>query len=273
MSTVIYELSDHVATLTLNRPQALNALNSVMVDDLRQATAKAAFDPQVRAVVLCAAGDHFMAGGDLKWFRDQLTVPPAERQLRFEAMIASVHAAILNLKGMGKPAIAAVHGAVAGFGMSLMMACDLVVAADNAYFTLAYATSHCPPMGVPRGRCRGRWVSSRRWRLRSSVSASLRRGLSSSVWSIACCRWRSCRPRRRRWRSVWPAGRPPRLPAPRPCSTSRWGFRWRRSYSPSSARLPLAVPTLTLPRGWRPFSNAGRPATLEPSGASSIYAC
>jgi 2-(1,2-epoxy-1,2-dihydrophenyl)acetyl-CoA isomerase len=147
MSTVIYELSDHVATLTLNRPQALNALNNLMVDDLRQATAKAAFDPQVRAVVLCAAGDHFMAGGDLKWFRDQLTVPPAERQLRFEAMIASVHAAILNLKGMGKPAIAAVHGAVAGFGMSLMMACDLVMAADNAYFTLAYSNIALSPDG------------------------------------------------------------------------------------------------------------------------------
>jgi 2-(1,2-epoxy-1,2-dihydrophenyl)acetyl-CoA isomerase len=55
-----------------------------MIDDLREASARAAFDPQVRAVVLRAAGDHFMAGGDLKWFRDQLALPPQERQLRFE---------------------------------------------------------------------------------------------------------------------------------------------------------------------------------------------
>lgn len=147
MSTVLYELSDHVATLTLNRPQSLNALNLAMIEDLRQMSARAAFDPAVRAVVLRGAGDHFMAGGDLKWFRDQLALSPQERQLRFEEMIAAVHASILNLKGMGKPAIAAVHGAVAGFGMSLMMACDLVVAADNAYFTLAYSNIALSPDG------------------------------------------------------------------------------------------------------------------------------
>jgi 2-(1,2-epoxy-1,2-dihydrophenyl)acetyl-CoA isomerase len=72
MRTVTYELNAHVATLTLNRPEALNALNLAMIDDLRESSARAAFDPQVRAVVLRGAGDHFMAGGDLKWFRDQL---------------------------------------------------------------------------------------------------------------------------------------------------------------------------------------------------------
>jgi enoyl-CoA hydratase/carnithine racemase len=70
-----------------------------------------------------------------------------ERQQRFEALIAAVHGSVLTLKGMGKPAIAAVHGAVAGFGMSLMMACDLVVAADNAYFTLAYSNIALSPDG------------------------------------------------------------------------------------------------------------------------------
>ncbi len=147
MRTVTYELNAHVATLTLNRPEALNALNLAMIDDLREYSARAAFDPQVRAVVLRAAGDHFMAGGDLKWFRDQLALPPQERQQRFEALIAAVHGSVLTLKGMGKPAIAAVHGAVAGFGMSLMMACDLVVAADNAYFTLAYSNIALSPDG------------------------------------------------------------------------------------------------------------------------------
>jgi 2-(1,2-epoxy-1,2-dihydrophenyl)acetyl-CoA isomerase len=147
MRTVTYQLNAHVATLTLNRPEALNALNLAMIDDLREQSARAAFDPQVRAVVLRGAGDHFMAGGDLKWFRDQLTLPPQERQQRFEALIAAVHGSVLTLKGMGKPAIAAVHGAVAGFGMSLMMACDLVVAADNAYFTLAYSNIALSPDG------------------------------------------------------------------------------------------------------------------------------
>lgn len=147
MSTVIYEVSGHVATLTLNRPESLNALNLAMIDDLRTTTARAAFDPDVRAVVLRGAGDHFMAGGDLKWFRDQLAMSPQQRQIRFEEMIAVAHTSILSLKGMPKPVIATVHGAVAGFGMSLMMACDLVVAADNAYFTLAYSNIALSPDG------------------------------------------------------------------------------------------------------------------------------
>jgi 2-(1,2-epoxy-1,2-dihydrophenyl)acetyl-CoA isomerase len=93
------------------------------------------------------AGEHFMAGGDLKWFREQLALPPVDRQPRFEALIADVHASILTLKGMHKPVIAAVQGAVAGFGLSLMMAADLVIAADNAYFTLAYRHIALSPDG------------------------------------------------------------------------------------------------------------------------------
>ncbi|MBN8456075.1 MAG: enoyl-CoA hydratase/isomerase family protein [Candidatus Accumulibacter sp.] len=147
MSTVSYEVSDHVAILTLNRPQALNALDLAMIEDLREATARAAFAPEVRAVLLRAAGDHFMAGGDLRWFREQVAQPAEQRQLRFERVIADVHFAILNLKNMPKPVVAAVQGAVAGFGMSLMMACDLVVAADDAYFTLAYSNIALSPDG------------------------------------------------------------------------------------------------------------------------------
>jgi len=147
MRAVIYEVRDNIATLTLNRPASLNALNLAMIDDLRAASARAAFDPAVRAVVVRGAGEHFMAGGDLKWFREQLAVPTQERQPQFEAMIAAVHASVLSLKGMDKPVIAAVHGAVAGFGLSLMLAADLVVAADNAYFTLAYCHIALSPDG------------------------------------------------------------------------------------------------------------------------------
>jgi len=147
MSAVIYEVSDNIATLTLNRPESLNALNLAMIDELRAASARAAVDPAVRAVIVRGAGEHFMAGGDLKWFREQLGVPPQERQPQFEQMIAAVHASVLSLKGMNKPVIAAVHGAVAGFGLSLMLAADLVVAADNAYFTLAYCHIALSPDG------------------------------------------------------------------------------------------------------------------------------
>ncbi len=147
MTAVLYEITDAVATLTLNRPDSLNALNLDMIDELREATSRAAFDPEVRAVLLCGAGEHFMAGGDLKWFREQLVLPPSARQARFEALIAAVHASVLNLNGMNKPVVAAVQGAVAGFGLSLMLAADLVVAADSAYFTLAYSNIALSPDG------------------------------------------------------------------------------------------------------------------------------
>ncbi|HPP48149.1 MAG TPA: enoyl-CoA hydratase/isomerase family protein, partial [Accumulibacter sp.] len=118
MDTIEYRVQAHVATLTLNRPQALNALNQTMVNELGEATALAMHDPAVRAVLVNAAGDHFMAGGDLSWFREQLSLSATQRLTLFDAIIAAVQASILRLKTMPKPVVGAVQGAVAGFGMS-----------------------------------------------------------------------------------------------------------------------------------------------------------
>lgn len=147
MTTVIYEISDHVARLTLNRPQSLNALNLDMIEDLRLASARAEADPAVRALLITGAGEHFMAGGDLKWFREQLALPPQERQPLFERTISDVHQTTLQLRRCGKPVVAAVRGAVAGFGLSLMLAADLALAAEDTYFTLAYSNIALSPDG------------------------------------------------------------------------------------------------------------------------------
>ena len=145
--TVLYDVRDRVARLTLNRPQSLNALNLDMIEALRVASARAEADPEVRAILLCGAGEHFMAGGDLKWFREQLALPPHERQPLFERTISDVHQTTLQLRRCGKPVVAAVRGAVAGFGLSLMLAADLALAADDAYFTLAYCNIALSPDG------------------------------------------------------------------------------------------------------------------------------
>lgn len=147
MNAVTYDVCDHVATLTLNRPEAMNSVNPAMIDALLDASAMAADDPQVRAVIVRGAGKNFMAGGDLKWFREQTGLPTEDCRARFEALIGNVHTAVLNFKRMNKPVIAAVHGAVAGFGLSLMMAADLALAAENAYFTLAYSNIALSPDG------------------------------------------------------------------------------------------------------------------------------
>ena len=147
MSAVQYEVHERVATLTLNRPDSLNSVNPAMIDALLASSAEAAQDDSVRAVVLRGAGKHFMAGGDLKWFREQTGLPDAERRACFLALIDGVHASVLNFKRMDKPVIASVHGAVAGFGLSLMLAADLVLAADDAYFTMAYSNIALSPDG------------------------------------------------------------------------------------------------------------------------------
>ena len=136
-----------VATLTLSRPDALNTLDVAMMDALVAHTTSLAADPALRCVVIKGAGKHFMAGGDLNTFAQELAHLPGERQAAFTAMIERLHAAIEALQRMPAPVVASVHGAVAGFGLSLLCACDLAVAAADAYFTSAYRNIGLTPDG------------------------------------------------------------------------------------------------------------------------------
>jgi len=147
--TVKIAIDEGICTITVNRPDVLNALDRDMATSLASATRAAKANTAVRAVVICGAGDHFMAGGDLRTFSGWLSEIPdrSERRDRFESVVHEVHPTILAITGMPKPVIASVRGAVAGFGLSLMMACDLAVAADDAVFTLAYCHIGTSPDG------------------------------------------------------------------------------------------------------------------------------
>ena len=136
-----------VATLTLNRPDALNTLDLAMMDALVECTADVARDDGLRVVVLRGAGRHFMAGGDIRTFAAHLEEAPAMRSSAFQRMVERLHAAIENLHRMPHPVVCCVHGAVAGFGLSLVNACDLVIAADDAYFASAYRQIALTPDG------------------------------------------------------------------------------------------------------------------------------
>jgi 2-(1,2-epoxy-1,2-dihydrophenyl)acetyl-CoA isomerase len=114
-----------VQTITLNRPEVLNAFNRALHTALRAAL-KEASDPEVRAVVLTGAGRGFSAGQDLKEFGETPDISDALR--------GSYHPNVLAIRALEKPVIAAVNGVCAGAGLSLACVCDFRIAADNASF-------------------------------------------------------------------------------------------------------------------------------------------
>ena len=144
---VLLARSGPVATLTLNRPDALNVLDEAMVDALIPATAEVAADASIRVLVVRGAGKHFMAGGDIRTFARESSRPADERQRVFQRLVERIHVAVETLARMPQPVVARVQGAVAGFGLSLMNACDLAIASDDAYFAAGYRQIGITPDG------------------------------------------------------------------------------------------------------------------------------
>jgi 2-(1,2-epoxy-1,2-dihydrophenyl)acetyl-CoA isomerase len=126
------EADGPVATLTLDRPEALNALTVPVKVALRDALESIAQDRAIRAVILTGAGRAFCAGQDLAE-REQPDAAPLEEEVR-----ERYNPIIRALRSMGQPVIAAVNGVAAGAGASLALACDLRIAAESARFVLAF---------------------------------------------------------------------------------------------------------------------------------------
>ncbi len=136
-------VAEGVGTITFNRPQVFNALDDEMIHALRVQCEELAGDASVRCVVLRGAGAAFLAGGDVSFFHARLNELPA-LSVR---LARELHLGVLALRRMPKPVLASVHGAVAGAGLSLMTACDLAIAADDARFTTAYTRIGTSPDG------------------------------------------------------------------------------------------------------------------------------
>lgn len=140
-STLIYSESNNVATITLNRPDAANGFNLTMTDELLAAAKQVAENPNIRAVVLTATGKMFSAGGDLKSFVEEgdNLIPTITK------LLESLNGVIMTFANMQKPLIIAVNGTAAGAGFSLACIGDVVIAADNAKFTMAYSAAGLTP--------------------------------------------------------------------------------------------------------------------------------
>ena len=142
-TTLEFDVRDGVAHVTLNRPEAGNAINLELSQELLRAVLRCNEDPEVRAVLISGAGDMFCVGGDLKSFSEQGEHLPHH----LKEVTTYLHAAVSRMARMDPPVVAAVHGAAAGAGMSLSCACDLVVAAESARFTMAYSNAGLTPDG------------------------------------------------------------------------------------------------------------------------------
>jgi len=128
-SPVLLEEHDHgVLRLTLNRPEARNALSVALMSALLDALGRAAEEPQVRVVVIAGAGPAFCAGHDLREIRTD------QRRATYERVFALCSELMLAIVRLPKPVIAEVHGVATAAGCQLVATCDLAVAAEDARF-------------------------------------------------------------------------------------------------------------------------------------------
>jgi len=133
---LIHEVKDGIATLTLNRPDRLNALGGSLRDDLHDAITRSAADPDVRVLIITGAGKGFCAGGDVKAMNE---AKEGRRERPFMEKIAPGRdRTLLAMRDAPQPIIAAVNGAAAGAGMNLALGCDIRLASTAAKFSQAF---------------------------------------------------------------------------------------------------------------------------------------
>jgi len=141
--TITFDLTQGVATITLNRPEAYNALSLTLARELFDAVLEVDEDPAVRCIVITGAGKAFCGGGDVKDFTQSLP----RIGVLLKELTTFIHGTVSRLVRTPKPVITAVNGVAAGGGLALALAGDLVVAAESARFTMAYSRIGATPDG------------------------------------------------------------------------------------------------------------------------------
>ncbi|HSJ18361.1 MAG TPA: enoyl-CoA hydratase/isomerase family protein, partial [Solirubrobacterales bacterium] len=148
LNTLRIEIEGEIGTLTLDRPDALNAMSPELIAEFTDAAAWLADRAPLRALIVTGSGDRaFSAGGDVNWFKrgvedDELDLPSSVRR-----GAEVLHQGIVDFQRIPYPVIAAVNGAAAGAGFSLALACDLRIASEASFFVVAYGRIGASPDG------------------------------------------------------------------------------------------------------------------------------
>jgi 2-(1,2-epoxy-1,2-dihydrophenyl)acetyl-CoA isomerase len=148
LKTLRIEIDGEIGTLTLDRPDSLNAMSPELIAEFTEAAAWLADRAPLRALIVTGSGDRaFSAGGDVNWFKrgvedDEIDLPSSVRR-----GAEVLHQGIVDFQRIPYPVIAAVNGAAAGAGFSLALACDIRIASEASFFVVAYGRIGASPDG------------------------------------------------------------------------------------------------------------------------------
>jgi 2-(1,2-epoxy-1,2-dihydrophenyl)acetyl-CoA isomerase len=147
LSTLEIEVDGRIGTLTLNRPDALNAMSPELIGELTTAAAWLADRAPIRALIITGAGRAFCSGGDVTWFRRGVSEDDVDLPSEVRRGAEQLHNAIVDIRRIPYPVIAAINGPAAGAGMSLALSADVRIASEEAFLAIAYGRIGAAPDG------------------------------------------------------------------------------------------------------------------------------
>jgi 2-(1,2-epoxy-1,2-dihydrophenyl)acetyl-CoA isomerase len=147
LNTIRIEVDGGIGTLTLDRPDAFNAMSPELIGEMTVAFAWLADRAPLRGLIVTGAGQAFCAGGDVNWFRKGVEEGEVDLPSEVRRGAEVLHQAIVDLRRIPYPVVAAVNGPAAGAGFSLALACDIRIASSTAFFAPAYGRIGASPDG------------------------------------------------------------------------------------------------------------------------------
>jgi 2-(1,2-epoxy-1,2-dihydrophenyl)acetyl-CoA isomerase len=147
LDTLNIEIDGEIGTLTLNRPDALNAMSPDLIGELVLAAAWLADRAPIRALIITGAGRAFCSGGDVNWFKRGVSDEDVDLPSEVRRGAEALHNAIVDIRRIPYPVIAAINGPAAGAGMSLALSADFRIASEEAFLAIAYGRIGASPDG------------------------------------------------------------------------------------------------------------------------------